>query len=134
MKGDITKVLVLDPVMATECSKTIKAVDRSLLRVQNFVLDAMASLSTLLDALNADEVGISCGASAANSASSTRARRFLSHSLFLGGLIVVQRHFQVDLVLFPLLWPSGPKILLGESFPKMDHLQQSKLLQKAKEK
>ena len=63
-KVAITKTPSLDPVMATQCLKSTKANDKVLTRLQALTLDAVGSLTSILEKLNssdaeidADEVG-----------------------------------------------------------------------------
>ena len=139
-KGDITKVPVLDPVLASECAKPTKTMDRSLSRVQNFVLDAVAPLSSLLDALNADEVDISVDQMAG--AVETALTLLGNASVQLSNLRRTKVLEEYDKNLLALVdgketeFAAEAPMLFGESFPKKatDYLQQLKLLQRAKGK
>jgi hypothetical protein len=48
-KVPATRTPQLDPVMKSETSAAVKAVDKELARIQTFVLDALAPLTTLLE-------------------------------------------------------------------------------------
>ena len=48
----VTKMPQLDPYLKTEASTTAKAVDKELSRIQTFMLDGMAPLTAVLEALS----------------------------------------------------------------------------------
>ena len=54
-KVPATKTPQLDPYLKTEVSTTAKAVDKEFSRIQTFILDGMAPLTAVLEALSKDE-------------------------------------------------------------------------------
>jgi hypothetical protein len=55
-KVSATRTPQLDPVMKSETSAAVKAVDKELARLQTFVLDALATLTTLLEEEQIEQV------------------------------------------------------------------------------
>ena len=51
-QNDLTRAPFLDTMMASECSKTCKSMDRSLDTLQGLILEAIGPLSQLLEAVN----------------------------------------------------------------------------------
>ena len=55
-KVPATRTPQLDPVMKSETSAAVKAADKELARIQTFVLDALAPLTTLLEERQTEQV------------------------------------------------------------------------------
>ena len=57
-KVAVTKTPSLDPAMVAQCSKSTKANDKTLARLQALTLKAVGPLTDLLEKLNSDAVEI----------------------------------------------------------------------------
>ena len=133
-KVAVTKMPSLDPVMAAQCSKSTKANDKVLARLQALTLDAVGPLMSILEKLNssdakidADEVGyaVESAVMLLGNASALRRQKIL-------------KEYNKDLLSFAQdreeeFTKAAPQ-LFGAQFPKdaADHLEQVAALRRAK--
>ena len=137
-KVAVTKTPSLDPVMAAQCSKSTKANDKTLARLQALMLDAVGPLTDLLEKLNSDAVEIDADkvGYAVKSAISLIGNASYQVSILRREKILEE--YNKDLLLFAQdregEFIKAAPMLFGAQFPKdaADHLEQVAALRRAK--
>ena len=139
-QNELTKTPILDTMIASQCSSSVKSLDCTLSSLQGQMLEAVGPLSQLLEAVNdnepqvsmdqigeAVETAITLLANASGQVSAVRRARVLED-------------YNKELLPFAAAkernWASAAPHLFGSNFLKeaTDYLQQLQLLRKAKEK
>ena len=139
-QNELMKNLILDTMLASQCSSATKSMDRTLSSLQVRVLEAVGPLSQLLEAINNEDPQISMDQ--IGEAVETALTLLANASLHISEVrrTKVLEEYNKELLPFATAkkhdWASGAPRLFGPNFLKeaTNYLQQLQLLRKAKEK